>query len=93
MKLIIFGATGSIGRQLVQQALQKGHLVTAFVRDPSKLTIQHANLKIAQGDVMDLVSVEQAIQGQDVVLCSLGFGHQRTGIVRSEGTRNIRLVG
>lgn len=89
MKLIIFGATGSIGRQLVQQALEKGHLVKAFVRDPSKLGIQHANLKITQGDVMDLASVEQAVQGQDVVLCSLGSGHQRTGAVRSEGTRNI----
>lgn len=89
MKLIIFGATGSIGRQLVQQALEQGHLVTAFIRDPSKLGIQHTNLKIAQGDVMDLASVEQAVQGQDVVLCSLGSGHQRTGTVRSEGTRNI----
>jgi putative NADH-flavin reductase len=87
MKLIIFGATGSIGRQLVQQALEQGYLVSAFVRDPLKLGIQHPNLKIAQGDVMNLASVEQAVQGQDAVLCSLGSG--RTGTVRSEGTRNI----
>lgn len=53
MKLLIFGATGSIGRLLVEQ----GHRVTAFVRDRAKLDIWHANLKIVQGDVLDLASV------------------------------------
>ncbi|NDJ19449.1 NAD(P)-dependent oxidoreductase [Myxacorys almedinensis] len=89
MKVLIFGATGSIGRQLVQQALEQGHLVTAFVRNPAKLNLQHANLKIVQGDVLDSVAVEQAVQGQDAVLCSLGSGQQRTGTIRSEGTRQI----
>lgn len=53
MKLLIFGSTGSIGRQLVEQALERGHTVTAFARDPAKLDIKHAHLKFAQGDVMD----------------------------------------
>jgi len=89
MKLLIFGATGSIGRQLVQQALEQGHLVTAFVRNPAKLDIQHADLRIVQGDVMDLALVEQAVQNQDAVLCALGSGQKKTGTVRSEGTRNM----
>ena len=87
MKLLIFGSTGSIGRQLVRQALEHGHTVTAFARDPSKLDIKHDNLRVVQGDVMDLPSVEKALQGQDAVLCSLGAG--RKGTVRSAGTRNI----
>ncbi len=87
MKLLIFGSTGSIGHQLVKQALEHGHTVTAFARDPSKLDIKHDNLKVEQGDVMDLPSVEKALQGQDAVLCSLGAG--RKGMVRSAGTRNI----
>ncbi len=41
MKLVIFGATGSIGTQVVEQALEQGHSVTAFVRNPAKLDIQH----------------------------------------------------
>lgn len=89
MKLLIFGATGSIGRPLVEQALEQGHTVTAFVRDPAKLDIRHANLKIVQGDVLDLASVEKSVQGQDAVLCVLGSGGQRTGTIRSEGTRQI----
>ncbi len=36
MRLIIFGSTGSVGRLLVEQALQDNHLVTAFLRDPGK---------------------------------------------------------
>lgn len=87
MKVVIFGSTGSIGRELLKQALDYGHTVTAFARDPSKLDIKHYNLKVVQGDAMDFSSVEKAVQGQDAVLCSLGAGSK--GMVRSEGTRNI----
>ena len=85
MKLLIFGSTGSIGRQLVEQALEQGHTVTAFARDPSKLEARHDNLKVVQGDAVDYPSVEKAVQSQDVVLCSLGAGAK--GTVRSEGTK------
>jgi putative NADH-flavin reductase len=89
MKLLIFGSTGSIGRQLVEQALAQGHTVTAFVRNPAKLDIEHPNLKIVRGDVMDFDAVEKAVQGQDAVLCSLGSGKNTKGTIRSEGTRQI----
>ena len=87
MKLIIFGATGSVGRKVVEQALQQGHEVTAFIRDRAKLAVADSHLHIVVGDVMNPDSVEQAIKGQDGVLCVLGAG--RKGTVRSEGTRNI----
>lgn len=87
MELLVFGSTGSTGRQLVEQALERGHTVTAFARDPSKLDIEHANLKAVRGDVLDLASVERAVRGQEAVLCSIGAG--RKGRIRSEGTRNI----
>ncbi|WP_017302488.1 NAD(P)-dependent oxidoreductase [Nodosilinea nodulosa] len=89
MKLLIFGATGSIGRQVVAQALEQGHSVTAFVRSPAKLEVQHLDLRIVQGDVLDLPSVQQAVQGQDAVVCVLGSGQNLTSTVRSQGTRNI----
>jgi putative NADH-flavin reductase len=89
MKLLVFGSTGSIGRQLVKQALEQGHSVTAFARDPMKLDIQDANLKVAQGDVMDFAAVEKAVQGQDAVMCVLGSGGKRKGTIRSEGTQQI----
>ncbi len=87
MKLIIFGATGSVGKQVVNQALNKGHQVTAFVRDAAKVAVEHKNLHIATGNAMDATSVENAIQGHDAVLVSIGAG--RKGTVRSEATRHI----
>ncbi|MGD2083391.1 MAG: SDR family oxidoreductase [Chromatiales bacterium] len=87
MKLLIFGSTGSIGRQLVGQALEQGHEVTAFARDPAKLDIRHAHLSVVQGDAMERTSVDRAVQGQDAVLCSLGAGAK--GGVRAGGTKTI----
>ncbi len=63
MKLIIFGATGTIGKHLVEQALNLGHSVTAFTRSPQKIERQHPRLSIAQGDVLDHDSVKKAVKG------------------------------
>jgi len=87
VKLAIFGSTGSMGHQLVVQALEQGHTVTAFARNPAKLEIEHANLTVVQGDALDSESVEKAVDGQDAVLCALGAGAK--GTIRSEGTRSI----
>jgi putative NADH-flavin reductase len=89
MKLIIFGSTGSIGRQLVAQALAQGHIVTAFVRNQARLDLKHANLKVVQGDVLDFAAVKKAVQGQEAVLSALGTPALTKNTVRSEGTRNI----
>ena len=89
MKLVIFGATGTVGRQIVQQALAQGYTVTAFGRNPAKLNLQHSQLSFAQGDVMDSEAVESAISGQDAVICVLGSGKKLTGTIRSGGTQQI----
>ncbi len=87
MNILVFGATGSIGREVVRQALGQDHGVSAFVRDVAKLGIQHENLRLVSGDVMDPGSVENALPGHDAVLVSIGAG--RNGTVRSAGTQNI----
>jgi putative NADH-flavin reductase len=87
MKVAIFGSTGSVGRHLVEQALEQEHTVTAFARDPAKLDIENPNLTKVQGDALDPASVEKAVDGQDAVLCALGAGAK--GEIRKEGTRNI----
>lgn len=88
MKVVVFGATGSIGRQIVMQALSLGHEVTAFVRNPQKLNdLPHSSLRLTGGDVFNIDEVRSAVKGQDAVLCALGAG--RKGGVRAEGTRNI----
>ncbi len=89
MQLVIFGATGTVGRQVVQQALEQGHTVTAFARNLTKLDIQHPHLSFDPGDVMDAWAVEQAIQGKDAVVCVLGSGKKLKSTIRSEGTQQI----
>ena len=72
MKIVVFGASGRMGMKVVEQALEAGHIVTAFLRTPSKIAIQHPNLALFQGDVMDAAAVENAIEGQEVVFSVLG---------------------
>lgn len=72
MNIIVFGATGGVGQQFTQQALEHGDSVTAFVRTPNKLTITHDNLHVIQGDAHDYPSVEKAIADHDAVVSCLG---------------------
>jgi len=89
MKTIVFGATGGTGRELVRQALDQGHGVTAFVRSPDKIAdIEHANLAVARGDVLDVPTIEAAVPGHEAVFCALGAGAERSTL-RRDGTRNI----
>ena len=89
MKLVIFGATGKIGRHLTEQALAQNHQVTAYARNPEKVEKPHKNLTILKGDVLDSQSVEQAIKGQDGVLCAIGMPLMNKDKLRSKGTSNI----
>src|SRR5205085_12585110 len=72
MKLLVFGASGGTGSRIVQQALQQGHVVTAFARDPEKVHLVHENLRVVRGDILDSGSVDAAVAGQDGVLSALG---------------------
>lgn len=89
MKVLVFGATGGTGRQIVEQALAQGHTVTAFVRTPAKVDLSHPNLTLFQGDVMDAAAVERAMVGQEAVLSALGAPASQNDTVRSDGTLNI----
>lgn len=87
MKLIVFGATGSVGRLVVDQALEQGHDVTAFTRDPAKVGRRHERLSVVGGDVTDVSRVTDAVAGHDAVIVALGAG--RNGGVRAPGTRSV----
>lgn len=89
-RVLVVGATGGTGHQLVAQSLERGYTVTALVRDPSRMRIEHPGLTLVRGDVLDAVAVEAAMRGQEAVLSALG--HKRfLGPTRilSRGTGNI----
>lgn len=88
MKVTIFGATGSVGRHLVQQALEKGHAVIALTRQPDKLAdIHHPQLTVVQGNILYDQDVDRAVRGADAVFCAIGDGSQ--GRIRAAGTERI----
>ncbi|MEV8568573.1 NAD(P)H-binding protein [Streptomyces sp. NPDC051322] len=75
MELTVFGATGGIGQQIVQQALDAGHRVTAVVRDPARLTVTGAGLTVVRSrltDPEDAEPLRAAVAGRDAVLSGLG---------------------
>jgi putative NADH-flavin reductase len=89
MRILVIGPTGGTGREIVEQALERGHEVTALARDPAKVEQRHERLKVVKGDVMDPASLESAVRGQDAVLSALGHKRWYPNRILSEGTRNI----
>ena len=90
MKLLVLGASGATGRQLVTQALARDLAVTAFVRDASKLGIAHRGLTTVQGNVGDYAAVAGAVAGQEAVVSALGVGAPlRHDPVVIDGVRHI----
>ena len=89
MKIAIFGATGGTGRLVVEQALEAGHEVIAFVRDPSKLNLKHEHLTVVQGDVTDLAPVERAVNGADAVISVLNTRGESKSKPITRGAQNI----
>ena len=89
MRLLVFGSTGGTGRELLIQALDRDHRVTAYARDPAKIEdIQHSRLTVVRGDVLDAATVQSAVAGHEGILVTIGTGPSRTTL-REEGTRNI----
>jgi putative NADH-flavin reductase len=72
MKLVVLGATGSTGLEIVRQAIQHGHAVTALVRSPDRLQEFATGIAVRRGDPLNSTDLEHAIQGHDVVLSAFG---------------------
>ncbi|MDR2921248.1 MAG: NAD(P)H-binding protein [Tannerella sp.] len=73
MKVAIFGAAGSIGKHAVWHALDKGYQVKAYVRDTSKLMLEHENLTIIQGEINDYENVSETVKGCNAVIWCVGI--------------------
>lgn len=72
MKVLVLGATGGTGLEIVRQALVRGHSVTAFVRSPEKLGTYRESISIRQGSLLSFSELEKAIKGHDAVLSVFG---------------------
>ena len=103
--LFVLGATGGTGRALVEQALRRGHRVTAFVRSPEKLGPPREGLTAVRGDPRDADELRAALPGHDAVLSALGppgiapstvvsdCARSTVAAMQASGVRRILMVG
>lgn len=91
MRVAVFGATGKIGHQVVQQLLAAGHTTTAYVRTSSKVTLTHSHLTVLEGELSSGDGIAQALAGAQAVISSLGptLTPGARGTPLTEGTKTI----
>jgi putative NADH-flavin reductase len=91
MNITIFGASGAIGSLLVIQALKEGHVVKAYIRNPSKFSIEHKNLTVIAGELNDYEKIKSSITGAECVISTLGPPVARSvkGFPVLEGHKNM----
>lgn len=88
-KIIVFGATGGTGKQVVEQALQNGNHVIAIVRNYEVFNISHSNLKILKGDVLEPNTFQDEMKDIDTVISCLGIPKVQPTTLYSESMQNI----
>jgi uncharacterized protein YbjT (DUF2867 family) len=92
MTILVFGATGSIGRLVVEEALQRGHSVRALARSPEKARCLPANTEIVVGDLTRPETLAKAVEGIDAIVFTHGSdGAGKTGAENVDygGVRNV----
>ncbi|MGH9493552.1 MAG: NAD(P)-dependent oxidoreductase, partial [Candidatus Sulfotelmatobacter sp.] len=72
LKLMVLGATGATGLEVVRQAIARGHSVTAFVRSPDRLSALKSQITVRKGNLLDRPQLAQVIEGHDAVLSTFG---------------------
>ncbi|MFA1711152.1 NAD(P)-dependent oxidoreductase [Peribacillus frigoritolerans] len=102
MNILILGATGRVGGQLVTYGLQGNHHVTVLVRTPEKIAINNASLTIIQGNVLNKDDIVRAMHGIDVVISALNTDGTTTlsasmpiiiEAMENEGIQRIITIG
>ena len=94
MRVLVLGATGGIGKFLLEFATARGHEVTAFVRSPQKIALKSERLRVVPGDLLHAEQLAQVLLGQDVVLSAFGPATLRRVTTRGEfGTALATAMG
>jgi nucleoside-diphosphate-sugar epimerase len=89
LNVTVFGATGPSGQLVVERALAAGHAVTAFARNPGKLTATSERLRVVAGELSDATRIEEAVAGAEAVISLLGPSGRTAGTPVTDGTRSI----
>jgi putative NADH-flavin reductase len=107
MKIALIGASGFVGSHILKEALDRGHQVTAIVRNPEKITEKHPNLQAKKGDVFNTEEIAKLVSGHDAVISSYNAGWQNPNLyddflkgsqaiqegVKKSGVKRLIVVG
>lgn len=89
--VVLIGASGFVGTAILNELLNRGHKVTAIVRDPAKVTASNPNLKVVQADVTDTDVLIEASKGKDAVISAYNPGWKNPNIYE-ETLKNYPLI-
>jgi putative NADH-flavin reductase len=87
MKVLVLGATGSVGQHILRLGIERGHELTALVRNAEKLKSWERRVRVVKGDALDKDSVEQAVRGQEAAIYAIGIKTIGRTTLFSESTR------
>ncbi len=92
MKITLIGASGFVGSAVLKEALNRGHHITAIVRHPEKISIQHDHLSVVGIDVTDTVALAEQLRGNDVVISAYNAGWTNPDLYNEflKGSQSIR---
>lgn len=92
MKLVLFGATGNVGRRIAAEALRRGHDVVGVVRDPAAVTAPDPRVRLVQGDATKAESVAEVVRGADAAVSAISPRPNARGLPQPKLAENARAL-
>lgn len=89
MRIALFGASGTIGQRILQEALARGHQISALARRPAKCRQQDARVTARAVSVLEPASIAQAVTGHDIVISAIGPSGDQPETVVIEAARAL----
>jgi uncharacterized protein len=92
MKIVLFGATGNVGRRIAAEALRRGHEVVGVVRDPAAVTAPDPRVRLVQGDATNAESIAKIVRGADAVVSAISPRPNARGLPQPKLAENARAL-
>src|SRR5512141_297162 len=92
MRIVLFGATGNVGRRVASEAQRRGHEIVGVVRDPEAVRGEGADVQLAKGDATKAESVAEATKGADAVVSAISPRPNARGLATPSLVENARAL-
>ena len=93
MKVLVLGASGKTGVEVVRQGLAAGHEMTAFVRSPARLSVNGTGLVVKTGDARNVADLRDALEGREAVITTLGSNRAGDALIGRSTAALLQVAG